>query len=451
MKAFATSPDATTVCRLTAGGRSAIAVVGLAGPEAADHLGDCFRTVGPAAMQIGQIRYGTWLPTGESVVVTPIQADRFEIHAHGGSAAVAGITNSLIARGARPGDPLHWGIRGKPRHSMLTGDSPGPREERAETAETSEPLIAEALAAVLASRTLEDAAPLHDQLDGLLVDWVIRWQRRAFSPLDRPSLAELRETASGIAQCWPQVQLLLRPRRVVLFGPPNVGKSSLLNRLVGYGRTITHDVAGTTRDVIDCDTVLDGVPITLTDTAGIRDADNAIEREGIRRGRGALQQSDLVICVVDPSHLTSLPDLLQRAVVSGHDRHRCLTVLNKADQLSSADAAEATLPPGVLPTVALGGVGPAVLPTERPAASKLPRRPGVSPIVGDGIEELMGSISDTFRSLRPPRHVPLPVNLRQSEALQRLALAENARQASRALETLRNGGDGDVGPTGRSG
>lgn len=410
------------VCRLTASGRSAIAVVGLRGPHASDWLNKSFRTAGRAEMQKGQIRYGTWLPTGESVVVTPLDDDRFEIHAHGGAAAVAGIWDSLVALGARPLDPARWDV--------------GTACERASEPSVSETLIAEARLAVLAARTIDDAAPLHDQLGGLLVEWVTLWQHRLTQRLDEALLTELRESASGIARKWPQVEMLLRPRRVVLFGPPNVGKSSLLNRLVGYGRAIIHDVAGTTRDVIDCDTVLDGVPMTLTDTAGVREAEDAIEQEGIRRGRSALQQSDLVVCVVDPEHLEKLSELLEQASLSGHDRSQCLTVLNKADRLTSPVGPEVSQSAGILQTVALDA---AALEKARSNRHQSPNDTSSDKTTagGDGIEGLMNAIASTFQVQRPPRHEPLPVNARQYESVQQLARVETREQAIHWLDSLR--------------
>jgi tRNA modification GTPase len=85
----------------------------------------------------------------------------------------------------------------------------------------------------------------------------------------------------------------------VLVGPPNAGKSSLLNALAGTERAIVTDVAGTTRDVLQETIRIDGVELTLVDTAGLRDAGDAIEAEGIRRARGELGKADLALAVVD--------------------------------------------------------------------------------------------------------------------------------------------------------
>ncbi|HZX79800.1 MAG TPA: GTP-binding protein, partial [Lysobacter sp.] len=85
----------------------------------------------------------------------------------------------------------------------------------------------------------------------------------------------------------------------VIVGPPNAGKSSLLNALAGVDRAIVTDIAGTTRDVLHETVRIEGVELTLADTAGLRDSHDAIEREGMRRARGELARADLAIAVVD--------------------------------------------------------------------------------------------------------------------------------------------------------
>ena len=94
---------------------------------------------------------------------------------------------------------------------------------------------------------------------------------------------------------------LTRPWSVVLAGRTNVGKSSLMNALAGYGRAIVHHAPGTTRDAVALATAIDGWPVELCDTAGLRAADDAVERAGIERARQRLAQADLVVLVADRS------------------------------------------------------------------------------------------------------------------------------------------------------
>ena len=119
----------------------------------------------------------------------------------------------------------------------------------------------------------------------------------------------------------------------------NVGKSSLLNRIVGYDRSITFDLAGTTRDVLAASTVIDGWPVELLDTAGIRERAGAIEREGIDRAMQVAETADLLLLISEPKQsdqLFAMMKLLQRDdSVSFHPNMR--TVLNKCDEAENGD------------------------------------------------------------------------------------------------------------------
>ncbi len=97
---------------------------------------------------------------------------------------------------------------------------------------------------------------------------------------------------------------------LVLAGRPNVGKSSLLNRLLGFDRAIVTDTPGTTRDTLSESMDLDGVPIRVIDTAGLRIAGDAIEREGIRRARLEIEEADLVLLVRDCGSKESVEQLV---------------------------------------------------------------------------------------------------------------------------------------------
>ena len=118
----------------------------------------------------------------------------------------------------------------------------------------------------------------------------------------------------------------------MLCGSPNVGKSSLINALLGYGRAIVYDRPGTTRDVLTATTAIDGWPVELSDTAGIRTSSDELEAAGIARARKALQSADLVIPVVAASTPLTDDDL---ELVAQHGSH--LVVINKCDLPSQID------------------------------------------------------------------------------------------------------------------
>jgi tRNA modification GTPase len=135
-----------------------------------------------------------------------------------------------------------------------------------------------------------------------------------------------RQSILALIDTWPLGNHLVNPWKVVLAGPPNVGKSSLINALVGFQRSIVFDQPGTTRDVVSVQTAMDGWPIELSDTAGIRSATDAIEAEGVERAQAQLASADLVILVTDPDQAADrLEDLLLPDVT------KVIRVWNKSD------------------------------------------------------------------------------------------------------------------------
>lgn len=137
-----------------------------------------------------------------------------------------------------------------------------------------------------------------------------------------------------------QGRLLREGIHVVLAGQPNVGKSSLLNAIVGHDRAIVTDTPGTTRDTVEEQVMLDGVRVLLTDTAGLRESDDAVEAEGIARTRTALAEADLVLFVCDAAELAdsasrwNSPDNAE-LYQSLPTETPILTVWNKADLLAA--------------------------------------------------------------------------------------------------------------------
>ena len=147
---------------------------------------------------------------------------------------------------------------------------------------------------------------------------------------------------AGLVQALAQLSTLLaeaeRGRKLrdglhaVIIGPPNAGKSSLLNALAGSERAIVTDVAGTTRDTLHETIRLDGLELTLVDTAGLREGGDDIEREGMRRARAELQRADLALIVLDATDLEAGHQATREAVTDVPQR---LWIHNKADLLPS--------------------------------------------------------------------------------------------------------------------
>ena len=140
-----------------------------------------------------------------------------------------------------------------------------------------------------------------------------------------------------VQQSARQGQLLREGLQVVIAGKPNAGKSSLLNALAGIERAIVTDIAGTTRDVLHEKITLNGLPITLTDTAGLRETGDIVEKEGIRRAIKEIEQADLLLLVYDLSQGEDPLQLAQEYFAEHIEPKRLMLIGNKCD-LTGAEA-----------------------------------------------------------------------------------------------------------------
>jgi tRNA modification GTPase len=279
----------------------------------------------------GQVRYGTWggKQVGaendsitESVVVSPVDATTCEIHCHGGTAAVERLIADLSTAGVLPiGSFADLSLWEQEAQEVLIG-----------------------------CRTARTAAIAMDQVRGAFYQWLQSWA----SVTDTNALEALRRSALQIVSWGRYGVRLSEPFRVVLVGPPNVGKSTLLNAIVGWDRSITSHLAGTTRDRIDEVIVLDGLPIRISDTAGIRPSDDYVEQEGIRRSHKAVESADVVVLIesVDADLGGAVQDILN----SLRPDVALLKVVNKADRLSISEREHAANSDQFL-TVATTGEG----------------------------------------------------------------------------------------------
>ncbi len=144
-------------------------------------------------------------------------------------------------------------------------------------------------------------------------------------------LEEVQSAVKQVQQSARQGQLLREGLQVVIAGKPNAGKSSLLNALAGIDRAIVTDIAGTTRDVLHEKISLNGLPITLTDTAGLRDTGDVVEQEGIRRAYKEIEQADLLLFVYDLSQEQQPLELAKQFFAEYMHPKRLILIANKCD------------------------------------------------------------------------------------------------------------------------
>ena len=244
----------------------------------------------------------------------------------------------------------------------------------------------------------------------------------ADEPLDTLGGAQL---AQGLHEAGDTLAALLlaaeRGRKLrdglhaVIVGPPNAGKSSLLNALAGSERAIVTEIAGTTRDLLSETIRIDGVELTLVDTAGLRESDDAIEREGIRRAHAELQRADLALVVVDARNPHEGRDAILKALA---DVPRQLWLHNKCDLLPPSRTHD-------------DGDDDTLYVSARTGAGLPQLHAGLRALWGDGGDATEGAFSARARHVDALRRAAQALaDARQALASETLDLAAEALRAS---------------------
>ncbi len=337
-----------------------------------------------------KIVYGIWTPTGEDLIVYRSCTDNFEIHCHGGTAASTAILKHLNSDRVQELTPLEF----KTISQGLWKSE-----------------IFEALSKATTHRTakilLNQLKLLPENINTILDDVESGHSQAAISKLER---------ICG----WSDYGIhLTQPRSVVLCGRPNVGKSSLINAMVGYQRAIVHDAPGTTRDVVSQQTAFDGWPVELTDTAGLRTSANEIEAIGIQKAKAEIESADLKICVFDVAEPWSAEDEATCALVAPD-----ILIHNKCDIISNS-----------------GTKGHNISTQSRPEGILTSAETGV------GIDQLIERIGQTLIPKTPPPDQAIPISPKQTarlrEVISQLSTAPpNGAEERNSIATwLRSGGN----------
>lgn len=340
-----TTTDERPIAALaTAAGEAGVAVLRMSGPGVFDVADRLVRTSGaaPSARPAHACFHAKIVnpATGDGVddaVVLVFRAprsytgeDTVEIQGHGGAVPARRLLQAALQAGAILAHPGEF-----TRRAFLNG--------RLDLTQ------AEAVADLIQSRTDRAAAAAREQLDGALgrqfgtlYDSItsVCCDVEAMLDLDEgdlpdtflaqreQTLAEAAGVIDALLATWNEGRLLRDGARVVIAGRPNVGKSSLLNALLGQERAIVTAHPGTTRDTIEEGYSLDGIPVRLVDTAGLREATCEVERLGIERTRAMLERADVVLYVVDGSEPFGSEDA---QAVGRLPADRSVVVLNKSD------------------------------------------------------------------------------------------------------------------------
>jgi tRNA modification GTPase len=407
----------TIVAIATPPGRGGIGVVRLSGPDAravAAGLLTCGSALEPRRATFARVRSATVIPMPDTTVEREIDQvvatyfpaphsytgdDVVELSGHGSPVTLRAIVQAAIDAGARLAEPGEFTLR-----AFLNGRM--------------DLMQAEAVADLIDAATPLQARVAFDQLEGTLTRAIAEIDARLFdliakleASVDFPEegyhFVEPGAVAAEVERLIAQTSALVASARrgrliregllVAIVGKPNVGKSSLFNALAGASRAIVTDVPGTTRDLVTEVVDLDGLRVTLVDTAGLRETDDTVEAEGVARARQALALADLVLRVVDDDDAQATDN-------------KQLIVRNKIDLVE-------------------GGT---------PAIQSRPGVVRVSVKTGEGMDALRNAIAYAL-DIEPLRDGPSISNVRH------LALVERAQSGlMRARIAARGGADEDA-------
>jgi tRNA modification GTPase len=372
----------TWIACLTPPGQAALATLGIYGPRAWEILRTLFRRRSGEELPESPIVGRFWLgrlggEVADEVVAAVKRTEPLpliEVHGHGGREVARFLIDLFRAEGMQ-----------------LCGWEDFLRRTEADA------LTVEAALALTQATTRRTAGILLDQHHGAL--------GRAFDAirkaLERGDTVTASEGLEQLTRYAPLGSHLTQPWRVVVAGAPNVGKSSLVNALAGYQRSIVAATPGTTRDVVTTRLALDGWPMELADTAGLHSEAEALEEQGIRRARATLADADLCLWVLD----AAAPPVWPSEPLAS-----ALYVVNKIDLLSAWS---------------MDGQRSAVR---------------VSAKTGEGLAELSAAVVARLIPDAPPSGSAVPFTRRLGEGIaeaQRILAAGDAEEAGRLIASLR--------------
>jgi tRNA modification GTPase len=324
-------------------GEGGVAVIRISGPEALSMADQVYqgklklKDVSTHTVHYGYIHHPQTHERIDEVLVTVMRAPRtftredvVEIGCHGGMIPVQATLGALFVAGARLAEPGEFTKR-----AFLNG--------RIDLSQ------AEAVIDLIRAKTDQAAKVAMQQHEGRLSHLVRQWRHEIVETLahlavnvDYPEYDAEALTSTFVGERAKYLvegieSLLATARRgkiyregiaVAIVGRPNVGKSSLMNRLVQENRAIVTDIPGTTRDVIEEYINLHGIPLRLLDTAGIRETEDVVERIGVERSHKAFQQADLVLLVLNATEPLHAEDEHLMTQIQGHT---AIVIVNKTD------------------------------------------------------------------------------------------------------------------------
>jgi len=399
----------------TAPGEGGIAVVRISGNDAFSVAAKVYS--GPIQTYLTHtVHYGRILDekgqTVDEVLAVVMKAprsytgeDTVEIHCHGGSLITRRVLETILKAGARAALPGEFTFKAYMNGKLDLAQAEAVQELIAAKNEMALKAAENQLQGALSKKITQFQKELID-IAAIIEAWVdFPEEGLEFATLDEivERLEATKSNMQRLSDTFHDGKILHDGLTLCLIGSPNVGKSSLMNALLGKDRAIVTDIPGTTRDLLEAEMRLSGLHFKLLDTAGIRTTDEVVEKEGIRRSREAMKTADLILLVLDAHRGISLDD---SDLIASAPEPKTILVWNKID----------------LPTV----------------HAKPEKAIEVSAKSGEGIENLRREIDRVVWHKGPPSKEEVTItNIRHKQAID---------QAIASLETLIHGLKSNISP-----
>lgn len=412
-----------TICAIsTAPGRAALGIIRLSGDGAIEAAEGVFRPAGggrlrdraPHRLVLGEAVDGEGQMLDQVLAVYSRAPHSFtgedmaELQGHGSPAALQEILRTLVKQGVRPAGPGEFS-----RRAFLNGRLDLTEAEAImDIIDSASPLALRNAARQLQGAVTDRTEEVYRLLLGLLAHFqaVVDYPEEGVEPLEAGEIAGQLEAASRrlgkLLRSYERGVMLREGVKCAILGRPNVGKSSLLNALLGADRAIVTPEAGTTRDTLEETLHLGGLSLRLIDTAGLRETDSQAEAEGVRRARAAAGEARLVLAVFDASRPLGAED--EEVISAALAAPGAVAILNKCDLPRQLDRAR------------LEGAFPLVV--------------DLSARTGQGLEQLEQAVTSLLAG-----EEPLPLGEILTNERQYAAILRAAEAVDRAAAALRAG------------
>lgn len=343
----------TIVAISTALGVGAISIVRLSGTEAIEIVNNCFKGKDLTKAQSHTINYGHIVDQDEiidEVLVSIMKAPRtyttedvVEINCHGGIISTKRILETMLTHGARLAEPGEFTKR-----AFLNGRIDLVKSEAVMDIIDSKSEEANKMAlSQLSGSTSNMIKKFREKLKQLLASIEVNIDYPEYYDIEvvtkeqiSKAISEMKKELEKVIKESKNSTLIKEGIKTVIVGRPNVGKSSILNKLLEQEKAIVTDIAGTTRDIVEGEIYLDGILLNIIDTAGIRSTDDIVEKIGVEKSISMIDDADLVIVVLNNNEKLTKED--EKILDKTKDKERII-VINKNDLEKKLDISESNL------------------------------------------------------------------------------------------------------------